>query len=245
VSAGASGAMFGMVGATLAIRGRQLGSFREFTRDRGVRATFGNIALWTAIGIFAMPMNHYAHFGGLLFGALGTWVAIARPPRLPKWIAFAVLFGGLVVAGAAAPTTPRMAPTPFTAAQIRDATKAGRTYRFREEAPGQEPGEWTLTFVKVDKAGAEIATGDKPPTRVTWEQLRRHAEFDAKSVTTRDERVTVPGGTFDCVVYVVQKKDETSTYYFAKTLPGAPVLYFTEKAGERTSTSTLLEHRNE
>ena len=35
----------------------------------------------------------------------------------------------------------------------------------------------------------------------------------------------LPGGKFDCIVYEVRGKDgEVSTYYFAKTLPGAPVL---------------------
>lgn len=97
ISAGASGAMFGMVGATLAIRLRELRSFAAFTADRGVRSTLGNIALWTVIGIVAMPMNHYAHFGGLLVGALATLIATSRTARAPKWALFAVGFVALVV----------------------------------------------------------------------------------------------------------------------------------------------------
>lgn len=97
ISAGASGAMFGIVGATLAIRRRQLPSFRHFTSDRGVRATFANIALWTVIGIVAMPMNHFAHFGGLILGGVATLIATSKPPRMAKWAAFAVAFAALLV----------------------------------------------------------------------------------------------------------------------------------------------------
>jgi len=103
ISAGASGAMFGIVGATLAIRRRQLPTFKHFTSDRGVRGTFANIALWTVIGIVAMPMNHYAHFGGLIVGAASTWVATSKAPRAPKWAAFAIAFAALVGVAAKMP----------------------------------------------------------------------------------------------------------------------------------------------
>jgi rhomboid protease GluP len=78
ISAGASGAMFGIVGATLAIRGQQLGTLSDFFADRGVRATLANIGIWTVIGLTAIRMNHYAHFGGLVVGAIATWVLALR-----------------------------------------------------------------------------------------------------------------------------------------------------------------------
>ena len=40
--------------------------------------------------------------------------------------------------------------TPFTAAQIRDATKAGRTYVYRIELPGSPVVLRTMLFGKVD-----------------------------------------------------------------------------------------------
>lgn len=137
-----------------------------------------------------------------------------------------------------------MYPTPFTAAQIRDATKPGRTYRFKVEAEGQPTGERVMTFTKVDAEGAELVTsGEAAPKRVTWEELRKHAEFPKPVVSTRSEKVTVPAGTFDCVVYVVQgDPGEVRTFYFASALPGAPVLFFTEKNGKRVMTSTLVKH---
>lgn len=148
-------------------------------------------------------------------------------------------------ADTAAASAGDMFPTPFTAAQIRDATKPGRTYRFRVEADGKPPGERVITFAKVDEAGAEVSTNGAPPERTTWEELRKHAEFPKPVVSTREEKITVPAGTFDCVVYVVQGvPGEVRTFYFAKTLPGAPVLFFTEKDGKRLMTSTLVEHRS-
>lgn len=90
ISAGASGAMFGIVGATLAIRRYQLGSFAAFKSDRAVRSTFLNIAIWTAIGLTALNMDNAAHFGGLVAGALATWIVVTR--RRVFWVAYAVAY---------------------------------------------------------------------------------------------------------------------------------------------------------
>lgn len=137
-----------------------------------------------------------------------------------------------------------MYPTPYTADQIRDATKPGRTYKLDIETAGSPKGQRVMTFTKVDAEGAELVTDGGAPKRVTWEELRKHAEFPKPVVSTRQEKITVPAGTFDCVVYVVQgDPGEVRTFYFAKALPGAPVLFFTEKDGKRVMTSTLVEHK--
>lgn len=135
-------------------------------------------------------------------------------------------------------------PTPFTAEQIRGATKAGRTYRYRVEVGDKPPSERVISFVSVDADGAVMATPGEPNKRVTWEQLRQHAEFPAPLVMTREESITTPAGKFDCIVYVVLGEDgEASTFYFAKTLPGAPVQFSIAKEGRRVMISTLVEHR--
>jgi hypothetical protein len=56
--------------------------------------------------------------------------------------------------------------------------------------------------------------------------------------------VTVPAGTYACVVSVIAgpAAGETSTFYFAKAMPGAPVLFFTDKAGVRQLTNTLVRY---
>jgi len=93
VSAGASGAMFGIVGATLAIRHKQLGSFKAFTSDPGIRSTFVQLAIWTAIGLTALRMDNSAHLGGLLAGAAATALFLERA-RL-RWLVLAAAVMGL------------------------------------------------------------------------------------------------------------------------------------------------------
>ena len=82
--------------------------------------------------------------------------------------------------------------------------------------------------------------------RITWAELEKHASFPKSQVKKREESITVPAGKFDCVVYEVKdpKSSETSTFFFAKTLPGAPVMVVTTtKSGETVTTRTLLEHK--
>jgi hypothetical protein len=147
-----------------------------------------------------------------------------------------------------------MFPTPFTADQIRDATQPGRTYCYRVEEDGKPTTVRIMTFESVSSEGAELrikvesetgkALSEPPPKRVLWEDLRRHAQFPRARVTLREEKVTVPAGTFECKVYVVKgEEDLVTTFYFAHKLPGAPVLHYTEKAGERRETHTLVEFK--
>ncbi|MBX3227288.1 MAG: rhomboid family intramembrane serine protease [Labilithrix sp.] len=92
VTAGASGAMFGVIGSLLAIRYRTLGSFAAFAADRGVRATLGQIAIWTLLGVYAIRMSQSAHFGGFFTGALVTLVMMVRARRALAWAAFTLAF---------------------------------------------------------------------------------------------------------------------------------------------------------
>lgn len=134
-------------------------------------------------------------------------------------------------------------PAPFTWEEIRAATSSGRTYRYRVEVAGQPPKERALTFVKVDDSGCEILGGGDKPKRIGWPTLQKHTEFPQARVTTREEVVKLPGGKFDCMVYEVRGDDgDVSSYYFARTLPGAPVLFYTEQDGKRVKTTTLLQH---
>jgi hypothetical protein len=133
-------------------------------------------------------------------------------------------------------------PTPYSAEQIRDATRPGRSYTWRIENGNAPAVERQITFGPTDATGAELSS-DGEVRRVTWEELRKHAEFPRAAVTTRDETITTPAGTFECVVYVVARgAGEISTFYFAKSMPGAPVLFFVDKGGARTMTSTLIRY---
>lgn len=134
-------------------------------------------------------------------------------------------------------------PAPFSWEEIRAATKSGRTYRYRVEMPGKPTKERVLTFTKVDDNGCEIFAGGDAPRRMGWPTLQKHSEFPKDRTKIFEDSVKLPGGKFECMVYEVHGKDgEVTTYYFAKTLPGAPVLFYTEVDGKRVKTTTLLQH---
>ena len=134
-------------------------------------------------------------------------------------------------------------PAPFSWEEIRAATKSGRTYRYKVEVRGKPAKERVLTFVKVDADGCEIFAGGESPKRKGWPSLQKDSEFPKERVQAREETVKLPGGKFDCMVYEVSGNDgEVTTYYFAKNLPGAPVLFYTDVDGKRMKTTTLLQH---
>lgn len=98
ITAGASGAMFGIIGALLTIRYRQLPTWRMFVNDRGVRSTVAQIALWTVLGVVALPMSQAGHFGGLVTGALFTWVlTLPRDKRMLGYAGYAAAFLAFVL----------------------------------------------------------------------------------------------------------------------------------------------------
>lgn len=97
-AAGASGAMFGIIGATLILRYRVLGDFKAFTRDHFVRANAVNMAIWTVIGLTAINMDNVAHFGGLATGAAATLALTSA-----RWgAAVGAVLAGLAALGVAA-----------------------------------------------------------------------------------------------------------------------------------------------
>lgn len=134
-------------------------------------------------------------------------------------------------------------PAPFTAEQIRDATKNGRTYRYKIEIPNKPTKEYVVTFRNVDEGGAEISSGSDSSKRMSWLTLQQHSEFPKDKVSKREEKLKTPAGKFECVVYEVTGDDgEVWTYYFAKKLPGAPVFFYVERNGKRLRTTTLIDH---
>ncbi len=92
VTSGASGALFGMLGATLAIRGRILGDFSKFLADRMVRSTVAQVAIWVVLGATVLPMSNAGHIGGLVTGGVATSILLPAKRRTAAWIAFAIVF---------------------------------------------------------------------------------------------------------------------------------------------------------
>lgn len=157
-------------------------------------------------------------------------------------------------AASSAPSAPsvEMAPTPFTADQIRDACPAGRRIVFKVEEPGKPVVHRTIEFVKSDASGADLkitmtdAAGAQlgaDTSHATWEELRTHALFPKSAVRIEEKQFTTPLGTFEGLVYTVTEGEganaEVTTFCFAKSLPGPPLLFVTEKGGQKIRTSTM------
>lgn len=155
--------------------------------------------------------------------------------------------------GAAAP---EMAPTPYSAEEIRAANKPGTTYRYKVESPGEPTTIKVLEFVGGTAEGGDLKARvldesgkEKEPAKVehvSWEELRRHAEFPRASLTVEPGgAIEVPAGKFDATVYAVKAPNgETTKFYFAKSYAGPPVLFFKERNGKRVMTSTLIERKS-
>jgi len=151
------------------------------------------------------------------------------------------------------PADSEPAPTPYTALELRKAISAGRTYEYHVEEAGQ-PERWViLKFTRVVETDADVvrlvvdAQGrplqPSETSLVTWDELRRHAEFPRSAVEIDEAQLTVPIGIFDCLRYTVKSNPETVLhFYFAKTLPGPPIYSDVEVNGRRHKTSTLIRY---
>lgn len=145
-----------------------------------------------------------------------------------------------------------LAPFPYSAEQIRDATPLGRTYVFKMTR-GDEVVLRTMRFTAVDAEGATMVaaiadvTGAPvaPPeeSRATWEELQHHASYPAAATVVSAATVTVPAGTFACQRYTVRVgEDEQLVVDFAVDLPGAPVSLVDTVGGVEVMRMTLERH---
>lgn len=113
VSAGASGAGFGMIGVVLMIYYRQLGSWQEFFADPRVLSILKTAALWFFLGIFVIRvMDNWAHGGGFVFGLLGGYALTYPKADHPMRIPILVLIVGIWIAVVLASLSPRFARKP-------------------------------------------------------------------------------------------------------------------------------------
>jgi membrane associated rhomboid family serine protease len=85
LSAGASGCLFGLMGAGIAF------GYRERDRLTGeARRMFGSLLPWVLVNLFlgrVLPVDNYAHAGGLLTGAVLGWFFARRwfSAHQPRW----------------------------------------------------------------------------------------------------------------------------------------------------------------
>jgi hypothetical protein len=148
-------------------------------------------------------------------------------------------------------------PTPYTAAEIREASPPGLVVRVLHEADGEEPQVTVSRFLPGDdddsvrEQWTETPDGRRltPPAvrRVPWLGLQAHASFPA-ATTTRDEAtIETPLGTLDCLRYVAgdSDSDAVDTFWFARSLPGMPVLVERRIGFRVVERATMTSHAQE
>lgn len=128
---------------------------------------------------------------------------------------------------------PGHAPTPFTAAEIRDGCPAGRTIGMLIEPRDGDPYLTLNRFVTVDENGADTELksmtmdGEEidPPVerRSTWEEFQAHASFPAEQTVIDSEVLETSMGDLKCKRYTVKDGPTSDTYWFAVDKPGMPV----------------------
>ncbi len=92
VSAGASGAMFGLIGGQLAIWAMGARDLRALLGQVEFQRQVRTIVIWFGVGVIA-HFDNYAHFGGMVFGAAFIWSLEASPWRrgVPLVALFAIV----------------------------------------------------------------------------------------------------------------------------------------------------------
>lgn len=162
IAAGASGPLFGVVGAILALHRRGLPSWRAFLRSGATLWMVGGIVsmaiLMPVLGVHA---DNLAHLGGLATGAAAGWLLSPRGPRraLP-WAAFGAALGVVVVAA----IWPRDVASRFEGEHLERALEAalrdGDTLAARDVLARADARRWRSDRLAFDRAFLLIQEGD-------------------------------------------------------------------------------------
>jgi hypothetical protein len=143
-------------------------------------------------------------------------------------------------------------PTPFTGAEIRDASPPGKTIWVLVEEDGVDPYVNVTRYVACDdQEGTRLVWRESPTGerltepqefRSAWLDLQAHASFPA-ATTTRDEvALDTPMGRLDCLRYVRKDGDEVDTFWFARSLPGMPIGFELSRGGRVVARRTMTRH---
>ncbi|TCC30407.1 hypothetical protein [Kribbella sindirgiensis] len=144
------------------------------------------------------------------------------------------------------------APTPFTAAEIRDATRVGKSITRRVESAGAEPFLLISTYVECDDAGATLERsrrsldgaplGEPQVLKATWLDLQRHASFAAADTTIEPVRIETAIGPLDCLRYTVRDGGTDEIFWFATSLPGMPIQQLTRTDGQIVESVLVVDY---
>ncbi len=106
LGAGASGAMFAVVGLTFVLRYRDVGSLQALIADRWTRSQAVSVLIWLALGFSVLSMDNYAHLGGLVFGVLLGLAHTQPAGKRARGVGFALAYGAVAAAIVATAVVP-------------------------------------------------------------------------------------------------------------------------------------------
>jgi rhomboid protease GluP len=134
VSAGASGAVFGVYGALAAYVLRQPGSVPKSVLKSLTSSTVAFIGYSIILGVMVSAIDNAAHAGGLAGGFALAWV-LARPLGPRPAMPLARMAGGALLAGASIAALFALLPPPkYSYAAQKAATAAIQSFAVEEEA---------------------------------------------------------------------------------------------------------------
>jgi membrane associated rhomboid family serine protease len=173
-SVGASGALFGIIGAVMALRRRQLGSFQAFLADKGVRSIALQIGVWTAIGIYALHLDNAAHLGGFVSGFAVCWVMSSPPEkRRNGWLAVGAALAALFVFAARPWWTP-------TGRDANDLVAIANADLFGNVATPDGPRAWPRDIARGERLlGKGCTSGVASACEALAEHIERMGAPDA------------------------------------------------------------------
>jgi hypothetical protein len=143
-------------------------------------------------------------------------------------------------------------PTPFTADEIRVGCPPGRTVRSLLIRAGSEPYVQVTRFVSGDADGADhepwtetpdgVRLTDPERDRSTWLEFQEHASMPAATTVIGEEEIDIPAGRFACLRYTRRDGDSVSTFWFARSAPGMPLMFERRANDELMFSSTAIEN---
>ena len=144
------------------------------------------------------------------------------------------------------------APTPFTSKEIAEACSTGLEMKYMIEQKGKAPFYQITWFTNSDSEGTdfEATTTDldgnilqEQTAHATWLELQAHASFPEKDCVINLATIELEmSGKLHCWLYTVKKDGGISKLWFARNLPGPPVLFEQYKGGKRVYRMSLVRN---
>ena len=140
---------------------------------------------------------------------------------------------------------PGLAPTPFTAAEIRTGCPEGRVSVVRHRdgltairfVEGDDEGAW-IEDTPLDEEGRPAGAVERE--RSSWLELQEHAAFPVEHTTIDRVELLGPLEQRRCLRYRVRRGEVTLVFWFAVDLPGMPIRVDRCEGGQTVTTLEVV-----